>query len=40
LRRVLMRSNIRNPKTEYCLHYRGSVYCTELLFGTFYMQSS
>jgi len=29
LRRVLMRSNITNPKTECYLHYRGSVYCTE-----------
>jgi hypothetical protein len=39
LRRVLMRSNITNPKTEYYFHYRGSVYCTELLFGTFCMRS-
>jgi hypothetical protein len=39
LRRVLTRSNITNPKTEYYLHYRGSVYCTEQDFGTFYMRS-
>jgi hypothetical protein len=37
---LLMRSNITNPKTEYYLHYRGSVYCTEQEFGTFYMRSS
>jgi len=37
---LLKRSNITNPKTEYYLHYRGSVYCTEQEFGTFYMRSS
>jgi len=37
---LLMRSNITNPKTEYYIHYRGSVYCTEQEFGTFYMRSS
>ena len=27
-------------EAEYYLHYRGSVYCTEQEFGTFYMRSS
>jgi len=35
-----MRSNITNPKTEFYSDYRGSVYCTEQEFGTFYMPSS
>jgi hypothetical protein len=26
-------------EAEYYLHYTGSVYCTELEFGTFYMRS-
>jgi transposase InsO family protein len=38
LRRVLMRSNITNPKTEY--YYVTEVVYSVPMFGTFYMRSS
>ena len=36
---ILNLKPITNPKTECYLHYRGSGYCTEQEFGTFFMRS-